>query len=270
MSSATRKGLLGGLWSRVFGSAGKSEFPTVFHITHHKAGSQWINRIFHALAYDRVVLPEVDVAHFLTKPIESGRIYPTLYLTRQQFDSVPTPRNSRRFVIVRDLRDTLVSAYFSFRNSHPFTNEYYNALRKSLTELGQEDGLIHLTETWLAKPAQVQWSWVSASETLLRYEELLQRDEEMLESLLLGHCRLPFTRERLREVVRANRFEARSGRKPGNEDVMSHERKGIAGDWRNHFTSKVTKEFKARYGSILVATGYERDFRGETSSRTRS
>ena len=61
-------------------------------------------------------------------------------------------------------------------------------------------------------------------------------------------------------MILANRFEARSGRKPGEEDVTSHERKGIAGDWRNYFTPKVTREFKQRYGSLLVATGYEKGF----------
>jgi hypothetical protein len=34
---------------------------------------------------------------------------------------------------------------------------------------------------------------------------------------------------------------------------------GIAGDWRHHFSERVKKAFKARYGGILVATGYERD-----------
>src|SRR5437867_734266 len=108
--------------------------PTVFHITHHKAGSQWINRILHALAHDRVVSSEVDVAHFLAKPVQAGMIYPTLYVTRQQFESVSVPRDARRFVVIRDLRDTLVSAYFSFRNSHPYTNEYYQNLREALIE----------------------------------------------------------------------------------------------------------------------------------------
>ena len=75
--------------------------PTVFHITHQKAGSQWINRILHILAYDRMVQPEFEEAdthdlpvegtQFLRRPVEPGRIYPTLYLTREQFAAVPVP-----------------------------------------------------------------------------------------------------------------------------------------------------------------------------------
>ena len=52
--------LVGGWGIGVGYSRTKAAMPTVFHITHHKAGSQWINRIFHALAYDRLVLPVAD------------------------------------------------------------------------------------------------------------------------------------------------------------------------------------------------------------------
>ncbi|CAB3760055.1 hypothetical protein LMG29542_03739 [Paraburkholderia humisilvae] len=38
---------------------------------------------------------------------------------------------------------------------------------------------------------------------------------------------------------------------------MSHERKGIAGDWRNYFTPGVTKNFNAQYGNLLVSAGYD-------------
>ena len=65
--------------------------PTVFHVTHPKAGSQWINRILHALAYERLVLPEpTEIASF-DRPIVSGAVYPTVYLTREQFESVGCP-----------------------------------------------------------------------------------------------------------------------------------------------------------------------------------
>jgi sulfotransferase family protein len=238
----------------------KPDNPTIFHITHHKAGSQWINRIFHALAYDRLVLPEIESRHFLGKPAQAGKIYPTLYVTREQFESVEAPRDSRRFVVIRDLRDTLVSAYFSFKHSHPIVTEWLEGLRATMNQMSVEDGLLHMMDARLFVMAQVQWSWVAAGEELVRYEDLLVRDEEILDRILLRKCGLPVTRARFLEVVRANRFEARSGRKRGEEDIANHERKGIAGDWRNHFTPRVIKEFKGRYGSLLVATGYEKGF----------
>ena len=66
--------------------------------------------------------------------------------------------------------------------------------------------------------------------------------------------------EQVREAVLACRFEhLTGGRRRGQEDVRSHERKGVAGDWRRHFTDRVTRAFKERFGDLLVATGYEKD-----------
>lgn len=49
------------------------------------------------------------------------------------------------------------------------------------------------------------------------------------------------------------------GRKPGQEDVKSHNRKGVPGDWKNHFEEEHRTHFKERYGSLLVKLGYEQD-----------
>ena len=49
------------------------------------------------------------------------------------------------------------------------------------------------------------------------------------------------------------------GRKPGQEDVKSHNRKGVAGDWKNHFEEKHKQLFKEKYGSLLVQLGYEQN-----------
>ena len=106
----------------------------------------------------------------------------------------------------------------------------------------------------------MQRSWLGSGEELLRYEDLLVRDAELLERTLVDECKLPVSRERLREVVEGAKFHRLSGgREPGDEDRASHWRKGIAGDWRNHFTEPVKTLFKERWGDDLIAAGYERD-----------
>src|SRR5262245_49462833 len=261
-------GVLRGLgWSLRMGArqwvgGGQAQPPAVFHVTHYKAGSQWINRVLHALAWERLVEAVPDRNQFLGRPILSGKVYPTVYATREEFESVRLPRRWRRFVVIRDVRDTLVSGYFSFLKSHEPVHEAIDNRRLALRTLSKEAGFLYLIDDWLPSIAQVQWSWLAAGEELIKYEDLLGRDEEILERVLLRHCRLPVTREKLREVVLANRFEALAGgRKRGTEDAARHERKGIAGDWKNHFTDKIIEAVKYRYGSLLVATGYERGFK---------
>ena len=55
--------------------------PTVLHITHPKAGSQWLHKILRQCAPERVITPQYEAAEFLRAPIQPGKIYPTLYVT---------------------------------------------------------------------------------------------------------------------------------------------------------------------------------------------
>ena len=232
--------------------------PTILHVTHWKAGSQWIHKILTQCGGPRVVEPIVSQEQIFHWPIRRGGIYPTVYASRQQLDGVVLPPGSRRFVVIRDLRDTLVSAYVSFTNSHPVLDAYFSNLRASLARLDKDDALVFLMDNWLFACAVIQLSWVESGEPVLKYEDLLTRDVALMEATLIDRCGLDVSRERLREVVLANRFERlTAGRARGIEDVSAHERKGVAGDWRNHFTPRVRDAFKARYGAALIAAGYE-------------
>jgi hypothetical protein len=234
--------------------------PTIFHVTHWKAGSQWINQILRDCVPDQIVPPQAGDVQFVHWPIQMGKVYPTIYVTKQEFDRVHVPDGSRRFVVIRDLRDTLVSAYFSFGISHSATEPAVAGLRATLNGLDREEGLLHLLRDWLPRCANIQASWFEAGERLIRYEDLLASDLEILEPLLLDECGLAISRERFREAVMKNRFENVTGRRRrGEEDVTAHQRKGVAGDWRNHFTDRIKTAFKLRFGALLVATGYERD-----------
>jgi Sulfotransferase domain len=119
--------------------------------------------------------------------------------------------------------------------------------------------LVEVDET-VRSCAAIQQTWLESGEELLRYEDLLERDLEILEPLLTQECPLGVPAEQVREAVLACRFETLTGGWPrGVEDVRSHERRGVAGDWRNYFTDRVTRAFKARFGDLLVAAGYEKD-----------
>jgi hypothetical protein len=60
--------------------------------------------------------------------------------------------------------------------------------------------------------------------------------------------------------VEAASFERLSeGREQGQEDTSSFYRKGVAGDWKNHFTERDKRIFKKEAGELLIELGYERD-----------
>jgi hypothetical protein len=240
-----------------------SDLPTIFHVTHWKAGSQWVYAILNAVAAERIVTPEVEVSHFLKDPIIPGMIYPTVYVPREDFEAIPVPENHIKFFVMRDLRDTLISLYFSLRVSHPLGLETEGEIdnikraRRILSDLDEERGLLR-TMNVLSLTANIQRSWVNAGLMVVRYEDFLA-DEYGQFKKMLDYCQIKVRKKWLRQVVANNSFEIHSGREKGEEDISSHYRKGIAGDWKNYFTDRVEDEFKKRFGAVLITTGYEQD-----------
>ena len=236
--------------------------PAVFHVTHWKAGSTWLTRILARCGGERFVKPRLEVAHFLREPIEPGRVYPRVYVTHEEFERVALPVAWRRFVVIRDLRDTLVSAYFSIRRTHPVGELPQLAEdRARLQAMRPDQGLAWMLDhAMVAGSARIQESWLEAGAPVVRYEDLLTDDVRILQRVLIDECEFPLERPAVARIVEGTRFRTLSGgRDRGAEDLASHFRKGVAGDWRNHFDPPLARAFKERWGDLLIAGGYERD-----------
>ena len=239
-----------------------SEYPTVFHLTHHKAGSQWVLSVLKAAAPGRVVEPQPKGGHIMEGNLQAGNIYPTIYLSRQEFEAALSKSdledNVKVFYIHRDLRDTLVSLYFSLRNTHKVYSPHMQKLRSTLENLDKEEGMLLLLNKNLKTEFEIQNSWVGSDVNTYRYEDIIQ-DEQNFFSEIRSLAELDIDENKYREIVKNNSFKSVSGRKAGEEDITKHQRKGIAGDWRNHFTDKIKNEFKRQYNHLLIETGYEKD-----------
>ena len=65
--------------------------------------------------------------------------------------------------------------------------------------------------------------------------------------------------ERLLGIIWENEFSKKAGgRKPGEENVKSHYRKGTPGDWKNHFEAVHYDYFHEHYNDVLLNLEYER------------
>lgn len=228
---------------------------TVFHITHWKAGSQWLHKILNYCASQRIVKPEGTLNYFMHQTIMPGRVYPTLYATLEEFNTAILPQKWTRFVIIRDLRDTLISLYFSTKVSHSLDNEKIIQFRKKLNEISMEQGLMLLIDDILPLSARIQSSWVNAKEPIYKYEDLLTHDLQILIPLLSKTLQISETFAE--QAILAHRFESLTGRKPGEEKIEAHERKGQAGDWKNYFTDAIKDYFKEKFGHLIIQAGYE-------------
>ncbi|MDB6029270.1 MAG: transporter related protein [Verrucomicrobiales bacterium] len=232
---------------------------TFFHITHWKAGSQWMQVILDDLFGPLIIPAQYFELQVLGKPIESGKLYTCVYLGKPEFDSLAFGGKHRQFVLVRDLRDTLISSYFSFRNSHALSNTMMEKFRYVLTKVSTEEGIMYMMETWLGSCADIQRTWARSGERCYRLEDFMNSDSSHLRQLLESSFGISIDEARLKAVVAARSFEKLAGRKPGSEDLNSHYRKGVHGDWQNHFTPAIKDRFKYLFNDALVQTGYEKD-----------
>ena len=243
---------------------GSPKVPTLMHVTHAKAGSTWIANVLRTLFTNRVaprgpLVAKASGGDISKHHFEAGWIYPAMFMTRGEFLAHAELSDAKRFVVIRDPRDTLVSLYFSLKYSHPLDETGQKKKeREMLQSLSVEEGLAHLLEHQLARVAAIQSSWLGTGELVLRYEDLLE-DQTLLSDLLLNKLQLPTTPAALARALEKNKFESVFKRKLGEVDEASHGRQGLPGDWKNHFTPALRRRFHEKHGAALIAAGYEKD-----------
>lgn len=95
----------------------------------------------------------------------------------------------------------------------------------------------------------------------LKYEYLFADNLEEQLSRVMEFNSIPVNRLLLKNVVTTMDFRNISGgRNRGEENAISHYRKGIAGDYKNYFTEAHKAIAKRYIGNHLINLGYETDF----------
>jgi hypothetical protein len=240
----------------------------IFHVTHWKAGSQWLRSIFTDLyPLENIIPAEITYGKDLfTHRIKAGEVYTPFYGSADELDNLQTDLNLYRFFVMRDLRDMVVSTYFSFKKSHTISSDQvYDLIHESRTALNRlslEEGMLYLIDrdVLVQRTADIQRSWLQSNAPVLRFEDMIANDVVEVSDLLLNRLQLRIDTELLARTIVKHRFQKKAqGRKPGEEDVNNHYRKGVAGDWQNYFTDRIRDSFKEKFGQVLIDTGYEQD-----------
>lgn len=236
----------------------------VLVIGQQKSGSTWLERMLCAApGYMRwkprgirYGVADLDLAQLVPAP--AG-------YTVTKVHTPPTPENLRVVraterpyaVLTRDLRDICVSwsHYVRVTPAHPRHRELKDVPVPGVMAWFIEHRLDDYIE-W-----QLGWLRELGSEAgrpgiLVRYEELLADTPGQFDRIL-DHFGIDLVPEVRASIVEAQRFSRVTGRQPGQEDAKSFNRKGIAGDWRNHFTPEHREAFERVARGRLVETGYE-------------
>jgi hypothetical protein len=241
--------------------------PIYAYFGHHKCGTSWINSILAesckimGLRFSSVHNPR-QFNENLSSYIKNNKIDFISY-TNANHIFASDIKNLTGFHVIRDPRDLAVSAYFSHFHSHP-THDWplLKAHRPKLREVEKDTGLLMDMEFSKGVYFHISsWDYTQAGILELKMENMIKNPYEIFPEIfefmgLLERISLP----KLLKVVYQNRFAAKTGgRRQNEEDLESHYRKGVTGDWRNHFQTEHKEYFKNKYGDLLIKLGYETD-----------
>lgn len=238
-------------------------------LTFHKCGSQWVRDVLSS--------PELQVASGTTLspgggtilhissdwPEQSDQTFLGPLYNASTSDWMTHRRDSdKSVVILRDPRDLIVSLLLSSAYSHGTgTNYYFPLLREPLLALDNRNRMI-LGIFAFRSISQSFSSWSNSVPTTSTY---VTKYERLAENPLAEFARIveffgwQIPDRLLASVVDRFSFTARSGRKPGTEEVYSHYRKGVIGDWKNYFDKGVGSLFEGLFPGLLNRLGYEQD-----------
>lgn len=261
---------------RMYRVARRTELANVYHCCVHKTGSQWIRKVFADPDVYRATglrtyacgprLPadrhDRDYPDFrFEHPFPTNRIVSPLYIGYENFAAIPKRDPWRAFFVMRDPRDIVVSWYFSAATSHPtHDNPGLRLTRDHLATLDEEQGLVYATHRlgdYGIFEALRSWVGVASPQVLLvRFEDLTGPDAEGWWTRLMDHVDVALEPGERQALLARYSFTALTGRRPGEEDPRSKLRKGVSGDWRNHFTPVVQAAFSDVSAGLVSYMGY--------------
>jgi hypothetical protein len=157
----------------------------------------------------------------------------------------------------------IVSGYFSHRYSHgtasAWGENWLRPYRAKLDGLSKEAGLNSEIRLGHSLGPMARWNYDDPDVLEVKFEDLVESPLEGF-SRVFNSLQLEFDPQTLEKILEDNTFKNVSGgRERGQEDARSHFRKGVSGDWKNHFSDENVALFKEKWGSLLVQLGYEKD-----------
>jgi hypothetical protein len=252
----------------------------IAYFGHHKSGSTFIKSILRAATREAGMRMQTEFLStrlplgYEKDPAQAARIAETYQrlgtdtaallchgnADRAVVETLASQGPLRGFHVIRDPRDLMVSGYFwhisdQWVDSNPWNVERRARLR---TAPNQEAGLLQeVTLSACYFEAMAEWDYTRQDILEMRFETIIAdplpflRDAFTFVGLPTGD---------LERIVAERAFQRLAGgRARGQEARDQKYRKGIAGDWRNHFTPRITDAFKQRHGRLLVQLGYEAD-----------
>ncbi|MBF0623527.1 MAG: sulfotransferase domain-containing protein [Magnetococcales bacterium] len=174
-------------------------------------------------------------------------------------------RGHRVIVQYRDPRDQVVSFYFYYRN---LVEQTENAITRVLKDTQTEEGLNRVIagadpegDRIFSQPlSMMRWMsrWLRSELPVLfvSFDEMVN-DKPATIGRIARFLGRPLAVDQCLEIARQTGFDRASATMTANKTPDRFKRKGVAGDWRNHFTPANIALFKAVAGDLVPALGFD-------------
>ena len=168
--------------------------------------------------------------------------------------------------LVRDGRDVMVSYYF-FKNTYfyagnlpPFKKLLFQArglFNKSPNNQAQDRDFSLFLERHIDEWVTHVSTWLKRKPTaIVRYEDLKVNPQVTLNQLFT-RLNVEVSSNIIEQALHIFNFKQLAQRQEGEEDRSSFFRKGIVGDWQNHFSAEDLNFFNQKASQIMKQLEYD-------------
>ena len=251
--------------TKAIGMYAGGQFPMFFVTEYPKSGGTWLARM---------------VSDAMQVPFPQHYVLPIGFKAVVQNHWRYSHRLRHVFYLYRDGRDVMTSFFFhrmrTIRNRSEANWEGVQKRAERLFGAGFDaDDTVSLLPRFIEhefvqpRGARTNWrdhvmQWFDPARpgvAYLSYEMLRTNPRLTLKRAIETVTEREIDDWRIESAVDRNSMERQTGRRAGQEDRSHFVRRGVVGDWRNHFTREAADVFNDLAGEALVMLGYEDDTR---------
>jgi hypothetical protein len=252
-----------------------SKQPSILHFSVNKSATQYVKSLLsragtengmtavhlHGYSFnsdfpflDHLSVEEMRPYQYLFKP--HGYVYSVF---GGAIEAIPSMENYRTVLMIRDPRDVLTSMYYSSAYSHSVPEVTSNKRKAFLEsrahtrELTIDEFVLENAERERAIYQRYTDLFVKkqAALYLTRYEDMITDFDAWFKGLL-AYCKLEVT-PALHQTIFAEAQKIR----PAKENIYSHVRKGMPGDYREKLRPKTVDALNQIFAQVLKGYRYD-------------
>lgn len=251
---------------RVPGKYSRVRKNDIFLVSYPKSGNTWLRFIIGNLISEK----EVDFNNF-------NNIIPDMHQTlKKKLDKYQSPRIIKSHLsytksypkviyIYRDPRDVVISYYYWHKK---YDKNFNLTIEQYIEKFIQGKNSIY--GSW----QQHYYSWVNSPLNernkllILKYEDIKANEFSEVHKIV-DFLSLNVNRQEIEKAIENSKFDKMQNlekKQTSTSEYLKNSRHDIRfvrsgkSQWRDYFTSDLTKKFKSKFGDTLIELDYESDF----------